>query len=119
MGDVTVLLERAHRDDVQARNELFASLYAELNRLASQKLAREAAFTQLDAPSLVHETYLRLIGQSQIPGENRRMFFAYAHAHSFTGICNCRRDGALASAHQRDDNTAACRGTRVPARPCR
>ena len=78
MGDVTVLLERAHRGDVQARNELFASLYAELNRLASQKLAREAAFTQLDAPSLVHETYLRLIGQSQIPGENRRMFFAYA-----------------------------------------
>jgi RNA polymerase sigma factor (TIGR02999 family) len=78
MGDVTVLLERAHGGDVDARNELFASLYAELSRLASQKLARESVITQLDAPSLVHETYLRLVGQAQIPGENRRMFFAYA-----------------------------------------
>ena len=41
MGDVTVLLERAHGGDVDARNELFASLYAELSRLAGQKLARE------------------------------------------------------------------------------
>lgn len=59
MADVTVLLERAQGGDVQARNELFARLYAELNRLARQKLARESALTQLDAPSLLHETYLR------------------------------------------------------------
>jgi RNA polymerase sigma factor (TIGR02999 family) len=78
MADVTVLLERAQEGDVQARNELFARLYVELNRLARQKLARESALTQLDAPSLVHEIYLRLIGQSKIPGGNRRMFFAYA-----------------------------------------
>ena len=47
MGDVTVLLERAHQGDAQASNELFASVYGELNRLARQKLARAAAFTDL------------------------------------------------------------------------
>ena len=78
MGDVTILLERAQGGDLAARNELFGSLYGELERLARQKLAREAAFTNLNAPSLVHEAYLRLIGQSAMPGKNRRMFFAYA-----------------------------------------
>jgi RNA polymerase sigma factor (TIGR02999 family) len=95
MGDVTVLLERAHRGDTQARNELFACLYAELNRLARQKLARESTFTQLDAPSLVHETYLRLIGQTRIPLANRRMFFAYAAAVMRSVIIDyVRRRGA-------------------------
>ena len=78
MGDVTILLERAHKGDDEARNELFASLYGELERLARQKLSREAAFTQLNAPSLVHEAYLRLVAQGGLPGKNRRMFFAYA-----------------------------------------
>ena len=95
MGDVTVLLARAQGGDSHARDELFACLYAELNRLAGQKLAREGTFTQLDAPSLVHETYLRLIGQTRIPVENRRMFFAYAAAVMRSVIVDyARRRGA-------------------------
>lgn len=95
MGDVTVLLERVHAGDAHARNELFACLYAELNRLAGQRLAREGTFTQLDAPSLVHETYLRLVGQTSIPVENRRMFFAYAAAVMRSVIVDyVRRRGA-------------------------
>lgn len=95
MGDVTVLLERAHRGDLQARNELFDCLYAELNRLASRKLARESTFTHLDAPSLVHETYLRLVGQTSIPVENRRVFFAYSAAVMRSVIIDyVRRRGA-------------------------
>jgi RNA polymerase sigma factor (TIGR02999 family) len=78
LGDVTVLLERAHQGDAQASNELFASVYSELNRLARQKLARETAFTDLDAAGLVHEAYLCLVRQPEIPGGNRRMFYAYA-----------------------------------------
>jgi len=78
LGDVTALLERAHQGDVQARNELFECVYVELNRLARQKLARESTLTHLNAASLVHEAYLRLVGQTEVPGENRRMFFAYA-----------------------------------------
>ena len=95
MGDVTVLLARAHRGDAQARNELFDCLYLELNRLAGQKLARESTFTHLDAPSLVHETYLRLVGQTSIPVENRRVFFAYAAAVMRSVIVDyVRRRGA-------------------------
>jgi len=78
LGDVTVLLERAHQGDAQASNELFASVYGELTRLARQKLAREAPFTDLNAGSLVHEAYLCLVRQPELPGENRRMFYAYA-----------------------------------------
>jgi RNA polymerase sigma factor (TIGR02999 family) len=78
LGDVTVLLERAHQGDAQASNELFASVYSELNRLARRKLARETAFTDLDAAGLVHEAYLCLVRQPEIPGGNRRMFYAYA-----------------------------------------
>jgi RNA polymerase sigma factor (TIGR02999 family) len=78
MGDITVLLERARGGDVQARDRLFRALYQELMRLAQGRLARSAPVTQLDAPSLVHETYLRLERQGALPGGNRKAFFAYA-----------------------------------------
>jgi RNA polymerase sigma factor (TIGR02999 family) len=78
VGDVTALLEQAHQGDVQARRELFEQVYAELRRLARQKLSRERGFTDLDVTSLVHEAYLALTPRQAIPGANRRMFFAYA-----------------------------------------
>lgn len=77
-GDITRLLEGARGGDATARDQLFARVYDELNVLARQKLSRESTLTQIDAPSLVHEAYLRLSRQGQLPGENRRMFFAYA-----------------------------------------
>jgi len=52
-------------------------VYHELNQLARSKLSRETTFTHLNATSLVHEAYLRLVRQSDVPGQNRRMFFAY------------------------------------------
>lgn len=78
MGNITALLERAQQGDPQARNDLFASVYCELSRLARQKLAREQQFITLDAGGLVHEAYLCLMQQQRLPGDNRRMFFAYA-----------------------------------------
>lgn len=78
MGEITLLLDRARGGDAVARDALFSQIYAELNTLARQRLARESTLTQLDAPSLVHEAYLRLSRQDALPGRNRRMFFAYA-----------------------------------------
>lgn len=78
MGDVTQLLQRARDGDTGARDLLFSSIYNELQKLARQKLARKSTLTQLDAPSLVHEAYLRLQHQPELPGQNRRLFFAYA-----------------------------------------
>jgi RNA polymerase sigma factor (TIGR02999 family) len=78
MGDITVLLEATRGGDAAARDALFGRIYAELQKLARGKLAAESTLTQLDAPSLVHEAYLRLSRQAQLPGDNRRAFFAYA-----------------------------------------
>lgn len=78
MGDITLLLQGARGGDSAARDALFARVYAELHSLARAKLVRESTLTQLDAPSLVNEAYLRLVRQPQLPGPNRRIFFAYA-----------------------------------------
>ena len=78
MGDITLLLDEARRGDAGARERFFARVYAELDRLARRKLSRESPLTMLDAPGLVHEVYLRLSQQDDLPGQDRRAFFAYA-----------------------------------------
>jgi RNA polymerase sigma factor (TIGR02999 family) len=78
LGDITALLERANQGDLQARNELFEQVYSELSRLARQKLGWDAAYTNLNAASLVHEACLRLMVHRGVPGENRLAFFTYA-----------------------------------------
>ncbi|MDB5987644.1 MAG: hypothetical protein JWR16_2697 [Nevskia sp.] len=78
MGDITRLLERARAGDAAAHDALFTRVYDELRVLARQNLSHQSTLTQLDAPSLVHEAYLRLTAQDALPGANHRMFFAYA-----------------------------------------
>jgi RNA polymerase sigma factor (TIGR02999 family) len=78
MGEITLLLDSARSGSPEARQALFSTIYAELQKLARSRLAQESTLTELDAPSLVHELYLRLDRQAQLPGRNRRMFFAYA-----------------------------------------
>jgi RNA polymerase sigma factor (TIGR02999 family) len=76
MSDVTRLLDLAQRGDKQAAAELFPLVYDELRRLAAAKMANEAPEHTLGATALVHEAYLRLVGDQQF--ENRRHFFAAA-----------------------------------------
>lgn len=76
MTDVTALLEAAHRGDPQAAAELLPLVYGELRKLAAAKLAKEKPGQTLDATALVHEAYLRLIGDQQFEG--RGHFFAAA-----------------------------------------
>lgn len=78
MGDITQLLDQARRGDAGARERFFSSIYAELDRLARSRLRRDDRYTLLDAPGLVHEVYLRLHQQAQLPGPDRRSFLAYA-----------------------------------------
>lgn len=78
MGEITLLLGRARDGDVAARDALFGKVYRELERLAQSKLAHQGTLTSLDAPSLVHEAYLRLENLPDLPGADRRGFFAYA-----------------------------------------
>ncbi len=77
-GDITELLDRVRGGDTGAERALYERVYGELRSLARQSLARNSTLTELDAPGLVHEAYLRLAAQPELPGGNRRMFFAYA-----------------------------------------
>jgi RNA polymerase sigma factor (TIGR02999 family) len=78
MGIVTQLLERARGGDSAAQEQLFARLYSELDQLARGHLSRGAPMTLIDAPGLVHEVWLRVTQQAELPGKDRRAFLAYA-----------------------------------------
>jgi RNA polymerase sigma factor (TIGR02999 family) len=56
----------------------FSLLYDDLRRLARSRLRQHQTMTLLDTTSLVHESYLKLVGGSSLPVEYRHHFFAYA-----------------------------------------
>jgi RNA polymerase sigma factor (TIGR02999 family) len=76
MPDLTRLMEAAAGGDRHAAAELLPLVYDELRSLAAAKMAQEKPGHTLDATGLVHEAYLRLVGEQQF--ENRRHFFAAA-----------------------------------------
>ena len=63
---------------MQATDELLPILYEELRLLAAQKLAKESPGQTLQATALVHEAYLRLLGDQGQTWQNRGHFFAAA-----------------------------------------
>src|SRR5205814_6665083 len=75
MEDVTRILNALEQGDRQAASQLLPLVYAELRRLAAQKLAQEKPGQTLDATALVHEAYLRLVGSK----EDRRAFQDRGH----------------------------------------
>jgi RNA polymerase sigma factor (TIGR02999 family) len=78
MNDVTRNLSAIDQGDPRAAEQLLPLVYAELRRLAAQKLAREAPGQTLQATALVHEAYLRLVGTEDPGWNNRAHFFAAA-----------------------------------------
>jgi RNA polymerase sigma factor (TIGR02999 family) len=76
MSEVTRLIEAAQAGDRQAAADLLPLVYDELRMLAASKMANEAPGHTLSATALVHEAYLRLVGDQRFDG--RRHFFAAA-----------------------------------------
>jgi RNA polymerase sigma factor (TIGR02999 family) len=76
MSDVTRLLEAAQAGDRQAAAALLPLVYDELRSLAAARMGAEAPGHTLDATALVHEAYLRLVGDQHFDG--RGHFFAAA-----------------------------------------
>jgi RNA polymerase sigma factor (TIGR02999 family) len=76
MSDLTRHLEAAQAGDRRAAADLLPLVYDELRKLAAARMAAEAPGHTLDATALVHEAYLRLIGDQQFDG--RGHFFAAA-----------------------------------------
>jgi RNA polymerase sigma factor (TIGR02999 family) len=79
MPDVTLLLHAAAAGDPSAAADLLPLVYDELRMLAAAQLASEKPGQTLQATALVHEAYLRLVGDGQ-PGDwsGRGHFFAAA-----------------------------------------
>src|SRR5262245_46661916 len=76
MSDVTRLLEAAKSGDHQAAADLLPFVYDELRKLAAAKLTAEVPGHSLEPTALVHEAYLRLVGDQHFDG--RGHFFAAA-----------------------------------------
>src|SRR4051794_2955605 len=76
MADVTRIFDAAAAGDPQAAGQLLPLVYDELRRLAAARMAREKPGQTLSPTALVHEAYLRLIGDQQFA--NRGHFFAAA-----------------------------------------
>ena len=94
MSDVTRILNAIERGDAQATDELLPLVYEELRLLAAQKLSHESPGQTLQATALVHEAYLRLVGDEPQTWENRGHFFAAAaEAMRRILIENARRKG--------------------------
>ena len=75
---VTQLLQEANAGNDSARDELLRVTYDELRRMARGYFADERRDHTLQATALVHEVQLRLLGSEELPGSNRRQFFAFA-----------------------------------------
>jgi len=78
MSDVTRILNAIERGDAKATDGLLPLVYEELRLLAAQKLSHESPGQTLQATALVHEAYLRLVGDEPQNWENRGHFFAAA-----------------------------------------
>ncbi len=76
MTQITQILVAIEAGDVRAVDLLLPLVYDELRKLAAVRLANEKPGQTLDATALVHEAFLRLVGDQQFDG--RGHFFAAA-----------------------------------------
>ncbi len=78
MSDVTRILNAIEGGDPKAADELLPLVYKELRLSPSQKMAQERPGQILQATALVHEAYIRLVGDERQSWSSRGHFFAAA-----------------------------------------
>ena len=78
MSNITQVLQSIRNGDVHASEELLPLVYAELRKLAAARMAQESAGQTLQATALVHEAWLRMVGDGDRGWENRAHFFGAA-----------------------------------------
>lgn len=92
MSDATVILAAVKAGDSKAAEQLLVLVYDELRRLAASKLAMEALGQTLQPTALVHEAWLRLVGDQNPSFKDRAHFFrASAEAMRHILIDRARR----------------------------
>jgi RNA polymerase sigma factor (TIGR02999 family) len=75
MSDATVMMAAIDAGDPKAADGLLVLVYDELRRLAASKLAHEAPGQTLQPTALVHEAWLRLVGDRNASFKDREHFF--------------------------------------------
>src|SRR5262249_34669456 len=114
MTDVTQLLDAAAAGDARAAADLLPVVYDELRRLAATRLAGEKPGHTLDATALVHEAYLRLVGDRKYEGP--RHFFAVG-VHVSPAAAGPRRRTAGDPPRRKRTQKRGGEGARVPLDP--
>src|SRR5262245_5868089 len=90
MSEVTRILIAIEQGDPHAAEQLLPLVYDELRKLAAAKLAQEKPGQTLQATALVHEAYLRLVGDQHF--DSRGHFFAAAAEAMRRVLLNRARD---------------------------
>jgi RNA polymerase sigma factor (TIGR02999 family) len=116
---VTAILHAAQAGDPQAAGELLPLVYAELHQLARARMAHQPAGHTLQPTALVHEAYLRLVGDGNgAAWEGRRhFFFAAARAMRDILVEQARRkaSGKRGGDYGRSELDEACAVLQPPA----
>jgi RNA polymerase sigma factor (TIGR02999 family) len=111
MSDVTRILSAIDEGDPSVAAELLPLVYEELRRLAAHKLAHEKLGQTLQATALVHEAYLRLVGEDGALHWNSRGHFFAAAAEAMRRVLvdSARRRARIKHGgdHHREDFDAA------------
>jgi RNA polymerase sigma factor (TIGR02999 family) len=118
VSDVTRILDAIGQGDPHAAAKLLPLVYDELRRLAARKLAGEKPGQTLQATALVHEAFLRLVGDGAGPHWNSRGHFFAAAAEAMRRILveNARRKKRLkhGGERRRVDLESDCLETAAP-----
>jgi RNA polymerase sigma factor (TIGR02999 family) len=92
ISDVTQIIERVHKGDPQAAEQLLPAVYDELRRLAAVKMAQQPPGQTLQATALVHEAWLKLAaGRNDYWRDRQHFFRAAAEAMRHILIDRARR----------------------------
>jgi RNA polymerase sigma factor (TIGR02999 family) len=95
MSEVTQILNAIAEGDPRAASQLLPLVYDELRQLAAHKLAHQTPGQTLQPTALVHEAYLRLVGDPEGSDWDSRGHFFAAAAEAMRRILveNARRKG--------------------------
>lgn len=101
MSNVTHLLQALEQSDPHAADQLLPLVYAELRKLAAERLAHEKPGQTLDATGLVHEAYLRLVAPASGAASARREPSWNSRGHFFAAAAEAMRRILVESARRK------------------
>src|SRR6185312_1614945 len=78
MSDITLVLDAINRGETEASDRLLPLVYSDLRNLAATRMLQEAPGHTLQPTALVHEAWLRLVGETNRDWKSRAYFFAAA-----------------------------------------